>query len=556
MIVLSVTHYNGAPAERLEASFDELGGSIGRAPDNQLVLPDPERSVSRVHAQIVFRNGAYALVDRGSNPVSVNGRQLGHGREQVINGGDSLQIGGYTLQVRAGQAPRASSPFDDLFAPPTVSPAPPARPAAPGAWAPPPAPMPRPPSVPSPAWPAPAASAGPSMIPVDWDPLAPEVPDTTPHVRAQPALDLPVGGDPLAALGGSRSADHSLDDLFGLGAAAPVDPLQALGRALPPAADRPSPPAQGLNDLGDLGDLLGAPPVAPASRALEGGELQQPWRNPVAEPVPPASPPVPEGLTVIVPGGQPPAGAVFSWANSARDGKVVTLPPMPAAEPRAPVPLPPPMPAQPAAIGDDALLAALFHGLGCAPPPQLRLDAELLRRIGGLLREATQGSVELLQARAEVKRSVRAEMTAIVPRGNNPLKFSPSADTALLHLLGPRLPGFLDAETAMREAFDDLRAHELAVMAGMRAALDEVLKRFDPASLDARIEKRGGLGGLLAGSRKSRLWELFEQQYATIRDEAADDFQEFFGRAFLQAYEAQLQRLDRARRDGSADARA
>lgn len=531
MIVLSVTHYNGAPAERLEASFDELGGSIGRAPENQLVLPDPERSVSRVHAQVVFRSGAYAIVDRGSNPVSVNGRALGHGREQVLSGGDTLQIGGYTLQVRAGQAPRASSPFDDLFAPPTAAPAPPPRPAAAGAWQPP------------AASPAPAPPAGGfAGIPVDWDPMAPDTPDTSPQVR-RPAED------PLAGLARSAPAS-SLDDLFGLGpAAAPASPaVQDPLALLKPA------PSPGLSD--PLADLLGPSPAAPAPQAAPAGELQQPW------PTPPPRSPAPSSAVPAAAGASP-SGAIFSWSRPAREGKVVTLPPgastarveidlSTGAGPAVPAA---PAPASPPTGGEAALREALLAGLGLPPGSALPLDAATLHRIGRLLREATQGSVELLQARAAVKRSVRAEMTAIVPRGNNPLKFSPSSETALLHLLGPQVPGFLDAETAMREAFDDLRAHELAVMAGMRAALDGVLQRFDPAKLEAGLEKRSGLatlGGLLAGSRKSRLWELFEQQFAAIRQEAADDFQDFFGRAFLQAYEAQLDRLaeDREREGG------
>ena len=51
-----------------EATFDELGGTIGRADTNNLVLPDPERAISRTHAQVVFRAGAYALVGAGANP--------------------------------------------------------------------------------------------------------------------------------------------------------------------------------------------------------------------------------------------------------------------------------------------------------------------------------------------------------------------------------------------------------------------------------------------------------------------------------------------------------
>lgn len=523
MIVLSVTHYNGAPAERLEASFDELGGSIGRAPENQLVLPDPERSVSRVHAQVVFRSGAYAIVDRGSNPISVNGRALGHGREQVLSGGDSLQIGGYTLQVRAGQAPRASSPFDDLFAPPTAAPPPPSRAPAPGAWLPPP-----PPPAPPPL------AAPPGGIPLDWDPMAPDVPETSPQIRrAAPELD------PLAGLARSAPAS-SLDDLFGLGPAAPaVDPLRALQQAAVPPAGAATAP------IDPLADLLGPAVAAPPPRAAPASELQQAWVAPPVQRAAPAPAPLP-----MPAGSASPSGAIFSWARPAREGKVVTLPPGVAGsrveidlgEPPSPPPrvtaVAGPPPAEAA-----SLRAALLDGLGLPPDSPVALDAALMRRLGSLLREASQGSVELLQARAAVKRSVRAEVTAIVPRGNNPLKFSPSVETALLHLLGPQVPGFLDAETAMREAFDDLRAHELAVMAGMRAALDGVLQRFDPAKLEGGLEKRSGLGGLLAGSRKARLWELFEQQYVAIRQEAADDFQDFFGRAFLQAYEAQLDRL-------------
>ena len=56
MIRLNVTTYNGQPVSQpLTAQFDELGGDIGRADTNQLVLPDPERTISRVHARVLFR---------------------------------------------------------------------------------------------------------------------------------------------------------------------------------------------------------------------------------------------------------------------------------------------------------------------------------------------------------------------------------------------------------------------------------------------------------------------------------------------------------------------
>ena len=46
-------------------------------------------------------------------------------------------------------------------------------------------------------------------------------------------------------------------------------------------------------------------------------------------------------------------------------------------------------------------------------------------------------------------------------------------------------------------------------------------------------------------NRKAKLWELYLQHYESIRDEAQEDFHTLFGRAFLAAYEQQLERLRR-----------
>jgi type VI secretion system FHA domain protein len=96
---------------------------------------------------------------------------------------------------------------------------------------------------------------------------------------------------------------------------------------------------------------------------------------------------------------------------------------------------------------------------------------------------------------------------------------------------------------AMRDAFDDLRAHQLGVMAGMKAALDGVLQRFDPQQLEAKLSTRSGLSGLIPATRKARLWELFQQLYGQLSTEAEEDFNTLFGKAFLRAYQEQLDRL-------------
>jgi FHA domain-containing protein len=134
-------------------------------------------------------------------------------------------------------------------------------------------------------------------------------------------------------------------------------------------------------------------------------------------------------------------------------------------------------------------------------------------------------------------------MTMIVSRENNPLKFSPSVEVALQHLLGPPAPGFMPAAVAMRDAFDDLRAHQLGVMAGMRAALEGVLLRFDPKQLEGKLTRRSAIDSLIPATRKARLWESFTELFAQLQTEAQDDFDELFGKAFLKAYEDQLDRL-------------
>jgi pSer/pThr/pTyr-binding forkhead associated (FHA) protein len=73
------------------------GLSIGRAPDNDLVLADPR--VSRRHARLVVRFGGLVLVDTESrNGVAVNGQAI---REIALGVGDEIRIGDALLVVEA-----------------------------------------------------------------------------------------------------------------------------------------------------------------------------------------------------------------------------------------------------------------------------------------------------------------------------------------------------------------------------------------------------------------------------------------------------------------------
>jgi type VI secretion system FHA domain protein len=133
------------------------------------------------------------------------------------------------------------------------------------------------------------------------------------------------------------------------------------------------------------------------------------------------------------------------------------------------------------------LFAALYSGLGLPAPAPVDQSEQLLNHIGSLLRHAIEGTLALLAARSIAKRELGVGVTSLQPRENNPLKFVPDLDTALAHLLRPAQHGFVPPMAAVTDAFNDLRLHEIAVLAGMRAALVDVLSRFDPASLVAEL---------------------------------------------------------------------
>ena len=192
---------------------------------------------------------------------------------------------------------------------------------------------------------------------------------------------------------------------------------------------------------------------------------------------------------------------------------------------------------------DSTVLQALLDGLGL-PHLQSRHSPEALARlVGEIARALTAGAMDVLVARALTKRESHIDMTMIAPRANNPLKFFPDADSALTQMLGAQIPGYLAPLPAIAGAFDDLKAHELAVIAGMRAALAAVVQRFDPARVEQRMVEAGRFDRLLPGGRKARLWDRLVASYGELARDADDDLQRLFGENFSGAYAQRVARL-------------
>lgn len=77
------------------------GGSIGRALDNDWVLPDPQRFLSGHHARIQHRNGRYYLADLSTTGTFVNDSLTPQGARGPLplQSGDVLRMGEYRMRV-------------------------------------------------------------------------------------------------------------------------------------------------------------------------------------------------------------------------------------------------------------------------------------------------------------------------------------------------------------------------------------------------------------------------------------------------------------------------
>ncbi|WP_282397572.1 type VI secretion system-associated FHA domain protein TagH [Pseudomonas sp. PS01298] len=286
--------------------------------------------------------------------------------------------------------------------------------------------------------------------------------------------------------------------------------------------------ASSMDTLPDLFDFLSPtavpPPTVPDHVPSEQHDFRPPTPVVVEKPVVPSSV-IPEDWDLF---GDTPA-------------PVVSAPPPPPSPPPAPITSPQPVvePVLPVADSQQPdLLQAFLRGAGL---DQLRLDradaCAQMESIGRSYRLMVEGLIDVLRARASLKGEFRMQQTMIQPAENNPLKFAPNADEALLLLLRHGNQAFMAPDAAVRDSFDDLRAHQLAVMAGVEAAIKHLLGRFEPAQLEERMGKPGGLSSLFNGSRQAQYWQQFTELYSNISREAQEDFQDLFGREFSRAYE-------------------
>jgi type VI secretion system FHA domain protein len=561
---------------------------IGRGPDNDWIMPDPDRMMSKKHCVVAFRNGGWAIADTSTNGTFLNrdADPIGSGQIRGLQDGDRIRFGAYEIEVRIEQEssfaqPRPggafgssqSSPFDDPFGDDVFATRPPpAETFTSSAFG----------NDPLFGGPSPSQSVS---LPTRYDPLAPPtdddffaaptVPDhsqsfndafrpppVTPKLIPDDDWDL---GLPGAVTPPPQAPGGALPPSFAPAAPPPAPPQtyappppapppQSFAPAPPPPYTPPPPPAFPASSAPSPFDesafpaagFAPTPPPPPPSAPMTGfgpSPFAEPGFAPPASPAytpPPVASPFAEPQDyaapppVFTPPSPPPAAPI--------QAAPLTTAPLPAAwAPAPPPPAPPPPVAAPAptgtGAGDGELLAAFLAGAGMSGRAPEN-PAATMRAVGAAFRATVAGIRQALIARSSIKGEFRIEQTMIRARGNNPLKFSADDDDALSALLGVGRRSDVSPDAAVADALRDMRLHELATVAAMQGGVRALLAGLDPAKLFAEAA-----GGMLPAQKKAKAFEAYEKLHETVTRALADDFDSVFGKAFARAYETALREI-------------
>lgn len=167
------------------------------------------------------------------------------------------------------------------------------------------------------------------------------------------------------------------------------------------------------------------------------------------------------------------------------------------------------------------------------------LDAEareaLAVQAARLLKQSVAGLQQSLRTRSELKNELRLALTTVQSAGNNPLKQVGDAGEALTALLRGNKPGALPAEQAVGRAYRDLQAHQVALYAASRTAVQGLFEQFAPEQLCLRFEQERKPLLATSGSR----WRAYQRHFRALQKD--DDWsQRLFARDFAKTYEEQV----------------
>lgn len=560
-----------------EVALDPSGAEVtlGRDPAADVQLPDPQKHISRKH--LAVRQGADGLelrVVSDLNGVETSRGPARPGQRSVLVPGDHFTLGPYRVDVVTAASESLGSPAtpelgtDDVFAALLGGGAAPARNDDPFAR------------------PEFRSQATPPRTGVDTLQQLAGFSSTGGAGPVGPFGDLLGPGKGSDAPSRDTLSDTSMQGAFGQSSSGPrlddwlsggtqVEPLSMsaqpavgpldtfLGRPGPVVAKALSPDhVHGIHMPMSFGSATGA--EAPHATAVPAYPTEDVWANLTkAEDAPAATGQRPE--PVLAAGGSSiPTTASPSSENAAAaagfpvaddpfdDWSDIASPPLRdaasvpgavvggAGAPRTAVAAAN-MPAHPDDAEQTDAWNAFARGLGL--PPTHPSDPATAERAGAMVRLLIEGLAELLGARADLKRELRAEdRTMLSGRDNNPLKAKLSASDLVQYLFAAHVGGgYMPAERAVRESVADLRVHEHATIAASRAAVEGALRDFEPGRLRKQLAK--GKAGMFQVLDNAKLWESYQQHYEKQAQHMADWLEAVFARHFMPTYARETERL-------------
>ncbi len=513
-LTLTVLSFKNQPINEIQAVVIDKEGSIGRSNDNTLVLPDTERFVSRHHATIKLDSGSYYLTDTSLSGVSIDAEISLHNETERLSHGMRLKIGEYEIAVTITQQPV----IDDLpFLAESLTPEPVPLFTVDEPW-------------------LESDNLGLNSLMSDNFPLHEELVQSTTetstpnfeshlHANQSPLFDSyvapSVADSPLGSVE-KIPENFSFDDLFA-STEPPInqtndfeDTFAAALAGFEPVTENNTPPV-------DIGSAVRN--VSEIEDAVENNPLFA--VNPLSVSEPEIAPPLKlnPSKSDFIPDDTPVKTNSFTIEQ-----------PQPVSEPITPSLQA--IEAKPSADRQlfDAFLQGVATDCKTIHPEQ---QADTLRNIGQMFRKLIEGTVAVLRSRAEFKSLCRVNMTVIKATDNNPLKFTVSSDDVLRQLLENKADGFLASTDAIEQAFNDIMNHQLAMQAGIQASLTDLLQTFDPKLIEKQFEQ-----GLVL-QKKSKCWDSYGKTYQNTVDNAVENF---FGDAFVKAYEQQMSSLTRSRK--------
>jgi predicted component of type VI protein secretion system len=210
----------------------------------------------------------------------------------------------------------------------------------------------------------------------------------------------------------------------------------------------------------------------------------------------------------------------------------IEIPALPAT---APLPVP-------QAVGRDAVIAALFRGMGFPANAPLPAEGEkVAESVGLMVREIAEGLVQLLSARQMLKSEFRMDETQMRPEENNPFKYYKIAELALDELFVTKSGGFQDPAEAAASAFADIQQYVMLTTSAIQRAMTLMFQRLSPEAIAREAEGDGGLRIRGLGGGKGK-WETYVDNHARMSGRLDGLTRQIISEAFAQVQEEQARK--------------